>query len=280
MYAVKILDKAKMDEQERRAWKTETGIMQICSHPCIMDLVDMYEDKQSMYMVMPLMKSGDLYDRMKLRRRLDEITCKKILWKILDCCSYLHAIGVVHRDLKPENILLASEEDDSDIRLTDFGLSKFFTPQELMSDPCGTVAYVAPEVLQQQGYGKTVDVWSIGIMMHFLLVSYLPFDARDEDRLRRNEKIIKMVLEEDVKTDQSWWSNISEEAKSLLKRFLDKDPKTRITLEEALKDVWFDEIREQMSQTKVEGPGYSPPMSPRNGPAHPQLFNFLRTTDI
>jgi len=281
-YAVKVLDKDKMDEEERRAWKTETGIMRICSHPCIMDLIDMYEDKKSLYMVMPLMKSGDLYDRMKLRRHLDELTCKKILWKILDCCSYLHAIGVVHRDLKPENILLASDLDDSDVRLTDFGLSKFFTPKELMNDPCGTVAYVAPEVLQQKGYGKTVDVWSIGIMMHFILVSYLPFDAQDPDRLRRNEKIIKQVLELEVRTDQNWWDNISKEAKSLLNRFLDKNPSTRITIDEAMNDVWFDEIREEVKKTtKVfnpPSPGCSPPMSPKHFSAEsPQLFNFLRT---
>merc|ERR1719242_2690847 len=173
----------------------------------------MFEDKRSLYMVMPLMKSGDLYDRMALRQKLEEITGKKILWKILDCLAYLHAIGVVHRDLKPENVLLASDEDDSDVRLTDFGLSKFFTPKELMNDPCGTVAYVSPEVLQQKGYGKTVDVWSIGIMMHFLLVSYLPFDAQDSDRLRRNEKIIKKVLEDDIRTDQAWWKEISSEGK-------------------------------------------------------------------
>merc|ERR1719499_2415148 len=122
-------------------------------------------------------------------------------------------------------------------------------------------------------------------MMHFLLVSYLPFDAQDSDRLRRNEKIIQQVLEEDIQTDQEWWKEISSEGKKLLARFLDKNPNTRITIDDAMKDTWFDEIREEAASMQLPSPpspGYSPPMSPDCAPCTVHNFStfYERTYDL
>ena len=88
---------------------------------------------------------------------------------------YLHAFGVAHRDLKPENILMASDEDDADLKIVDFGLSKIIGPNESSLDPFGTLSYVAPEVLLQKPYGKEVDLWSLGVITYLLFVKRVRF---------------------------------------------------------------------------------------------------------
>ena len=98
---------------------------------------------------------------------------------------YLHSFGVAHRDLKPENILMVSDNEDSDLKIVDFGLSKIIGPNESSIDPFGTLSYVAPEVLLQKPYGKEVDVWSLGVITYLLLCGVLPFDDEEKNEIAR-----------------------------------------------------------------------------------------------
>ena len=90
---------------------------------------------------------------------------------------YLHSLGIAHRDLKPENVLFKDKNEDSDIKLVDFGLSKTFGSCEKCTEPYGTICYVAPEILLQQPYDKKVDCWSLGIILYLMLARHLPFDS-------------------------------------------------------------------------------------------------------
>jgi serine/threonine protein kinase len=109
-----------------------------------------------------------------------EEDAKRITKGILEAVNYLHNAGIVHRDLKPENLLMASKNDDSDVKLADFGLSTIVTNDSMLKTSCGTLTYCAPEILRGEAYGKPVDLWSIGVITYILLSGYPPFWDKDE----------------------------------------------------------------------------------------------------
>ena len=126
---------------------------------------------------------------------------------LLESVAYLHDLGIVHRDLKPENILCG--ENLEDLKIADFGLSKMILPTEKMDSACGTLSYVAPEVLTLQGYGREADLWSVGVIMFLLLCGKLPFDGDDQS------EIIRLTVQADLKTNPNVWNKLSEEVKVL-----------------------------------------------------------------
>lgn len=101
--------------------------------------------------------------------------------QLLESVAYLHDLGIVHRDLKPENILCG--DDAEEVKIADFGLSKMISPTEKMMDPCGSLSYIAPEVLAMTGYGKEVDLWSVGVILVLLVCGQLPFDDETDDQV-------------------------------------------------------------------------------------------------
>jgi len=161
---------------------------------------------------------------------------------------------VVHRDLKPENILVECDESTHEvthIKLTDFGLSKIITPGELMTDSCGTPAYVAPEVLSKKGYSKEVDVWSTGVILYTMLARALPFHSSDR------KKTFKLIKEADPDLKSECWESISEDCKDLIRKMLIKDPKERISVDDALKLPFFKRYEQTIREIRDQ---YHPPI--------------------
>ena len=139
--------------------------------------------------------------------------------------------GIVHRDLKPENVLIECDEQTNEIqhiKLTDFGLSKIVVPGEVMFESCGTPAYVAPEVLTKKGYQKEVDIWSTGVILYTMIARALPFHSIDR------KKVFKMIKEGEPDMTGDIWDKVSEGCKDLLKKMLIKNPKERITVDDAI----------------------------------------------
>lgn len=130
--------------------------------------------------------------------------------------------------------MVVSPDQDDDIQIADFGLSKFAAPEEVMKLPCGTLAYVAPEVLQMQGYGKEVDLWSIGVILYVLLRGKLPFDGKKKSQII--SKTISGVIPFE---GDAVWEKVSPEAKDLISHLLQIDPAKRYTVSEALAHPWF-----------------------------------------
>lgn len=97
----------------------------------------------------------------------------------------MHNFGIAHRDIKPENVLMIDSTEDSDIKLVDFGLAKTLGPNETSNEAFGTLCYVAPEILLQNAYDKSVDLWSLGILIHLMLTGTLPFDSEDDREIAR-----------------------------------------------------------------------------------------------
>ncbi|GLE00947.1 hypothetical protein PINS_up009744 [Pythium insidiosum] len=154
------------------------------------------------------------------------------MFPLLESVAYLHRLGIVHRDIKPENILCGDRPGD--LKIADFGLSKLVHPEEIMKMPCGTLNYVAPEVLSERGYGREADIWSIGVIMYLLVRGVLPFQSKNK------QEIIQKTVTAEINLDNDpLMSSLSPSCKSLLKGLLTKDPAKRLTAQDALKHEWF-----------------------------------------
>jgi len=231
--AIKIVDKSAAKNKPEML-VNEVNILLKVHHPNIIKLKDLFDTSNTLYLVMELITGGELFDKIVEREQYCEKDAVKVMEELFSAIDYLHSLGIVHRDLKPENLLLANEKDDSPIKLADFGLSRLYT-EEMLSTACGTPGYVAPEILECQGYDKEVDTWSAGVIMYILLCGYPPFYDENEPTL------FETILAGKYEFHSPYWDNISEQAKDLIKHLLVVDPKKRLTPKQALQHDWFKE---------------------------------------
>ena len=184
--AVKIMKKADMNPQDVEMVKREIEILKLCQHPNIIRLLDVFENPDYIYIVMELLRGGDLFTYLDKRDfKIPEPRASHLVHSLATALYYLHSYGIAHRDLKPENVLMVDESEDSDAKIVDFGLSKMVGPNEKCTEPFGTLSYVAPEVLMQQPYDKSVDIWSLGIIAYLMLSGTLPYDDDNEKEIVR-----------------------------------------------------------------------------------------------
>uniref|UniRef100_M4E0U1 non-specific serine/threonine protein kinase n=2 Tax=Brassica campestris TaxID=3711 RepID=M4E0U1_BRACM len=233
--AVKVIPKSKMTtaisiEDVRREVKI---LRALSGHNNLVQFYDAFEDNANVYIVMELCGGGELLDRILARGgKYTEDDAKAVLTQILNVVAFCHLQGVVHRDLKPENFLYTSKEDNSQLKVIDFGLSDFVRPDERLNDIVGSAYYVAPEVLHRS-YTTEADVWSIGVIAYILLCGSRPFWARTESG------IFRAVLKTDPSFSEPPWPSLSFEAKDFVKRLLYKDPRKRMTASQALMHPWI-----------------------------------------
>jgi calcium-dependent protein kinase len=171
-----------------------------------------------------------------------------LAFQIGKAIKYLHGFGIVHRDLKLENVMMSDSTEKSMPKLVDFGLAKIIGPSETATEPFGTLGYVAPEVLKKQPYTFSCDVWSFGCIIYAMLSGSLPFDHESQ------KETIRMTLEDKLVFDLPCWDTLSDTCKDLITKLLQKNPKNRISLDEAMSHKWFAE------QNKAN-PLQEPPMS-------------------
>ncbi|MEQ2246749.1 hypothetical protein ILYODFUR_002421 [Ilyodon furcidens] len=212
--------------------ENEIAVLRKIKHENVIEMEDFYESRTHYYLIMHLVSGGELFDRILDRGVYSEKDASRVIQQVLEAVSYLHQSGIVHRDLKPENILYYSQDEDSKIMISDFGLSKM-SENGIMSTACGTPGYVAPEVLAQKPYSKAVDCWSIGVITYILLCGYPPFYEENETRLF--SKIMKAQYE----FDSPFWDDISESAKDFIRNMMQKSPSMRYTTDQALRHPWI-----------------------------------------
>ena len=246
-YAVKVVSKSVMEnnQHEQEALRAEIAILKLMSHPNVIHMKEVFEDQHNIYIVMPLIPHGDLFDRIMLRKVFAEETAKMIIWRLLSALDYLHERGIVHRDLKPENVLMTDKNDDTKVVLADFGLSIFSCPSEVLRVNCGTISYVAPEVLLLKGYSKMVDVWGLGVIMFVLLCGELPFQGRTQSQ------VIHQTLYGALVFSAEEWRYVSKEGRDLVTQLLQKVPSNRPTTSAAMQHPWFDSIRKREATKNV-----------------------------
>ncbi|XP_042474842.1 CBL-interacting protein kinase 1-like [Macadamia integrifolia] len=232
-FAIKIFDKKKMlDLKISDQIKREIGTLKLLKHPNVVRLHEVLASKTKIYMVLEYVNGGELFDRIASKGRLGEAEGRRLFQQLIDGVSYCHDKGVFHRDLKPENVLVDAK---GNIKISDFGLSalpQHFRDDGLLHTTCGSPNYVAPEVLTNRGYdGAMSDLWSCGVILFVILTGYLPFDDRN----------LAVLYQKIFKGDVQMPEWLSPRAKNLIKRMLDPNPQTRVSMAEIKSDEWFNQ---------------------------------------
>jgi len=230
VFAVKIIEKNQSNE-ELQLLQREIDIMQKLDHKNIISLEEVYDEKDTIYLVMELVSGGELFDQIVSRGSYTESDAASIVRQILEAVDYMHGNGIAHRDLKPENLLCSGDEHNT-IKVTDFGLSKDFANASLGTS-CGTPDYVAPEVLRGQPYDNSVDIWSIGVITYILLCGFPPFYGNTD------QQIFEKILKAEYDFPSPDWDSISNEAKDFIRKILIHDPSKRPTAAEAMDSEWI-----------------------------------------
>lgn len=212
--AVKILRKYCMNEKQIEKARSEIETLRLCQHPNIMVLYEVYENADFIYLVLEYLSGGD-FQHFLINKNfmISEAMAYKYVHSIAHALHYMHTFGIIHRDIKPNNIVMISTAEDSDIKIVDFGLAKFLGPEELLDEGVGTLYYAAPELFNGEKYGKSVDLWSLGVIVHLLLVGKLPFYHKDNDK-----EIVKQILHKEIDFNKIEWRNVSTEAKDFVAR--------------------------------------------------------------
>ncbi|KAI9100691.1 hypothetical protein DFS34DRAFT_615441 [Phlyctochytrium arcticum] len=231
--AIKMIDKRLMKAANMTLRvANEVEVHWQLHHPSILSLYNYFEDPSYVYLVMELCRNGELYGYIHRRGEpLREEEARGVMTQIVRGVLYLHANGIIHRDLKLSNLLLT---DQFDVKIADFGLAvKLSDPDGEQKTMCGTPNYISPEIVSRQPYGLASDVWSLGCMVVTILTGKPPFESR----------AVKNTLDRVSRVDYSLPDHISPEARDLVNRLLQKDPKTRIPLTKVLTHEFFNPAR-------------------------------------
>ncbi|EKF28042.1 serine/threonine protein kinase, putative,protein kinase, putative [Trypanosoma cruzi marinkellei] len=232
-WAIKIIDKEQLvRERMEEQLKREIAVMKMLHQPNIIELREVMQTTNHIYLVLELVTGGELFDRIAAAKRFDEPTARHYFHQLIAGIHYCHTHGIAHRDLKPENLLLDANDT---LKISDFGLSNLHygnSPGKgtMLQTVCGTPNYVAPEVLKERGYdGVKADIWSCGVVLFVMLAGYLPFD--DEN--------VNALFTKIERGEYRMARHFSMESRDLISRMLAVDPSKRATVEEIMHHPWF-----------------------------------------
>ncbi|KAI9264992.1 kinase-like domain-containing protein [Phascolomyces articulosus] len=268
MVAVKVVRKLELSQTQKASVLKEVQLMRTIQHPSIVKLYRFIETNEHYFLILEICEGGELFHRIVRLTYFSEDLSRHCIRQVAEGIRYLHEEkGIVHRDIKPENLLFEPipfmervsplppqqpedgdepKEDEGEfveglggggigqVKIADFGLSKVVWDQSTRT-PCGTVGYTAPEIVRDERYSKSVDMWALGCVLYTLLCGFPPF--YDESIQVLTEKVAKGQY-----TFLSpWWDTISESAKDLISHLLCIDPNERYTIEQFFEHPWMKE---------------------------------------
>lgn len=254
IYAMKVLKKATLKVRDRVRTKMERDILADVAHPFIVKLHYAFQTAGKLYLVLEFLRGGDLFTRLSKEVMFTEDDVKIYLAELAMALDHLHTLGIVYRDLKPENILL---DVDGHIKLTDFGLSKesIFDVEKKTYSFCGTVEYMAPEVVNRRGHGTASDWWSFGVLMYEMLTGALPFQGANR------KDTMTMILKAKLGMPQF----LSANAQLLLRALFKRNPQNRLGYKNGLAEIktqaFFANIDFDLLYKKAIHPPFKPAVS-------------------
>ncbi|KAJ9090318.1 MAPK-activated protein kinase Srk1 [Entomophthora muscae] len=286
--AVKVVDKRGLTPSQRNFIHKEVTILRACNHPNIVSLYEFIETPQHYFLVIELVSGGEIFNEIISHVYFSEPMACHIINQVAAGIAYLHkSQGVVHRDIKPENILFEPIDLITDpepyiskgyvvhegregegyivegiggagigkIKIADFGLSKRVLDSSTQT-PCGTVGYTAPEIVKDEKYSYSVDMWALGCVLYTLLCGFPPF--YDEDIHVLTEKVAQGYFE----FLSPWWDGISDSAKNLVSRMLAVNPAQRYTAETFFTHPWTQTFGSSSSTAVPKPLGLITPITP------------------
>ncbi|XP_078197420.1 ribosomal protein S6 kinase alpha-4 isoform X2 [Callithrix jacchus] len=261
-FAVKILSR-RLEANTQR----EVAALRLCqSHPNVVNLHEVHQDQLHTYLVLELLRGGELLEHIRKKRHFSESEASQILRSLVSAVSFMHEeAGVVHRDLKPENILYADDTPGAPVKIIDFGFARLRpqSPGGPMQTPCFTLQYAAPELLAQQGYDESCDLWSLGVILYMMLSGQVPFQgASGQGGQSQAAEIMCKIREGRFSLDGEAWQGVSEEAKELVRGLLTVDPAKRLKLEGLRGSSWL-----QDGSARSSPPLRTPDVLESSGPA-------------
>lgn len=219
----------------------------VSPHPNVIHLYDVYEDNGGVHLILELCSGGELFDRIVAKASFSESDAAVVIRQLAGGLSALHRANVVHRDLKPENCLFLTRDEQSPLKIMDFGLSSV----EDFTDPVvglfGSIDYVSPEALSRNKITSKSDIWSLGVILYILLSGYPPFIAQS------NRQKQQMILNGQFSFYEKTWKNISSSVKQLITSLLKVDPNLRPSAEEILQHPWVtgDQAKEEQMDAEI-----------------------------
>jgi 5'-AMP-activated protein kinase catalytic alpha subunit len=231
--AIKILEKAKINSREdKERMNREIAIMKRISHYNIAKLYQVVETKLITYLIQENVPGKDLLEHITKKGKLTEVEACKFFHQMISALDYIHQCGIAHRDFKPENIIVTN--NNQILKIIDFGLGNMYKSGQLLKTGCGSPCYVPPEMIKEEMYdGALSDIWSSGIILYYMLCGNLPFF--DDD----NQILYEKILSGKFTTPD----NLSEDAKDILSKILEIDPKKRLNFEGIKAHPWFSLIK-------------------------------------
>uniref|UniRef100_A0A8C7WMB8 Serine/threonine-protein kinase DCLK2 n=1 Tax=Oryzias sinensis TaxID=183150 RepID=A0A8C7WMB8_9TELE len=231
-FALKIIDKARCSGKEHLI-ENEVAVLRRVRHPSIIQLMEVDETPTQLFLVMELVKGGDLFDAITSSTKYSERDASAMVYNLAGAVKYLHRMNIVHRDIKPENLLVCEYPDGTkSLKLGDFGLATVV--EGPLFTVCGTPTYVAPEIIAETGYGLKVDIWAAGVIAYILLCGFPPF--RSENNVQ--EELFDQILRGKLEFPSPDWDTISLPAKMLISQMLQVNVDARFTAEEVLSHPW------------------------------------------
>jgi len=229
-FAIKAFKLSNVAADKKAQLEAEVEIFLAMDHPHITRLFDVYESEDHLHLVMECMEGGELFDRVTELKKFSELDAADATWQMLLALNYIHSHGIVHRDLKLENFLY-DVKGSNHLKLIDFGFSKVWDPNVKMRMSCGTLSYVAPEVLSKN-YGSQCDLWSLGVIGFILLSGYMPFSGSETVQT-------KHITEGRYTMKPDRWNKVSKEAIHFTQSLLQVNPEKRLNAQAALDHPWI-----------------------------------------
>ena len=239
--AVKIISKDELEVKCEGRIRQEIRILKVVSHTNVMQLYDVFETEERMYVVSEVLTAGTLYSHLEATQfHTPESFAKSVISDIATALLYLHSHGIIHRDIKLENIMLRKDKTGHlEAVLIDFGLSCFLGPEQYSTEPVGTLKYAAPEVLSRLPYGYKADCWSLGVILYILLVGRMPFYGKND------QEIALRTLKKPIHLTGESWEHVSPEAKAVVEGLLTRKAESRWDAQEVLSSKWLSDEAKQ-----------------------------------